>query len=138
MSHDSLPIPSWEALRDALAEWRGSVDQNEAFVLRQCDHFDAWRTELLAVEERLQQQTEALETERESIQLQWQRLDELRRGSKESHWMWFVFPQIFGLGHSPRARKYGIANLEEANAYLTHPLLGTRLRECFRLVRRII
>ncbi len=57
-------------------------------------------------------------------------LDELRRGRKQSHWMWFVFPQIDGLGTSPTARFYAIASAEEARAYLAHPLLGVRLREC--------
>jgi uncharacterized protein (DUF1810 family) len=60
-------------------------------------------------------------------------LGELRRGRKESHWMWFVFPQIQGLGGSPMARRYAIASREEARAYLAHPLLGARLRECTRL-----
>ena len=55
---------------------------------------------------------------------------ELRQGRKESHWMWFVFPQIAGLGTSPTARLYAIASAEEARAYLAHPLLGARLREC--------
>src|SRR5262249_50247656 len=59
---------------------------------------------------------------------------ELRRGRKTSHWMWFVFPQIQGLGHSPMARKFAIASLAEARAYLDHPVLGPRLRECTRLV----
>jgi uncharacterized protein (DUF1810 family) len=59
-------------------------------------------------------------------------LDELRRGSKESHWMWFVFPQLAGLGHSAMAREYAIKNLDEAHAYLAHPLLGPRLLECCR------
>lgn len=59
---------------------------------------------------------------------------ELKRGQKMTHWMWFVFPQISGLGHSSTAKKYGIANLDEAHAYLAHPLLGQRLRECFELV----
>ena len=54
-------------------------------------------------------------------------LAELRRGRKTSHWMWFVFPQIAGLGHSPTARFYAIADLDEARAYLTHPVLGPRL-----------
>ncbi len=79
MSQDSLPVPSWDVLREALAEWRGGIELNEAFMLRQCDYFDAWRAELLEVEARLQQQTEALETDREAIKLQWSRLDELRR-----------------------------------------------------------
>lgn len=57
-------------------------------------------------------------------------LDELRRGRKRSHWMWFVFPQIAGLGTSPTARFYAIASAGEARAYLDHPLLGPRLREC--------
>lgn len=57
-------------------------------------------------------------------------LDELRGGRKESHWMWFVFPQIAGLGQSPTSRKYAISSLQEAQAYLAHPVLGTRLREC--------
>ncbi|MCK5909717.1 MAG: DUF1810 domain-containing protein [Caulobacter sp.] len=56
-------------------------------------------------------------------------LAELRRGRKESHWMWFVFPQIQGLGSSPTARFYAIAHLAEAKAYLAHPVLGPRLRE---------
>jgi len=57
-------------------------------------------------------------------------LIELKAGRKQSHWMWFVFPQIAGLGHSPMAQHYAIQNLTEAQAYLTHPLLGARLREC--------
>jgi uncharacterized protein (DUF1810 family) len=59
---------------------------------------------------------------------------ELRRGRKASHWMWFVFPQIAGLGQSLMARRYAIASLDEACAYLAHPLLGARLRECAALV----
>jgi uncharacterized protein (DUF1810 family) len=55
---------------------------------------------------------------------------ELRRGRKSSHWMWFVFPQIAGLGHSPTAQFYAIGSLDEARAYLAHPVLGPRLREC--------
>ena len=61
-------------------------------------------------------------------------LDELRAGQKTSHWMWFVFPQIAGLGASPMARKFAIASLAEARAYLGHPVLGPRLEECTRLV----
>jgi uncharacterized protein (DUF1810 family) len=57
-------------------------------------------------------------------------LAELRRGRKESHWMWFVFPQIEGLGSSSTARTYAIRSLDEARAYLAHPVLGARLREC--------
>jgi uncharacterized protein (DUF1810 family) len=60
--------------------------------------------------------------------------DELRRGRKTSHWMWFVFPQIRGLGHSPIAQKFAIASLAEARAYLDHPILSPRLRQCTRLV----
>jgi uncharacterized protein (DUF1810 family) len=59
-----------------------------------------------------------------------QALAELRRGRKQSHWMWFVFPQIAGLGRSETARFYAIASADEARAYLGHPLLGPRLREC--------
>ena len=59
---------------------------------------------------------------------------ELRRGRKASHWMWFVFPQIRGLGHSPMAQKFAIASLAEARAYLDHPVLGPRLRQCTQLV----
>ena len=58
-----------------------------------------------------------------------QALAELRRGRKESHWMWFVFPQIAGLGRSPTAVRYAIASLAEARAFLAHPLLGPRLVE---------
>jgi uncharacterized protein (DUF1810 family) len=57
-------------------------------------------------------------------------LAELRAGSKQSHWMWFVFPQLAGLGLSPTARLYAIASIDEAHAYLEHSLLGARLREC--------
>ena len=59
-----------------------------------------------------------------------QALSELRRGRKESHWMWFIFPQLGGLGRSPTARFYGIHGRNEATAYLRHPLLGPRLLEC--------
>jgi uncharacterized protein (DUF1810 family) len=59
-----------------------------------------------------------------------QALSELRRGRKESHWMWFIFPQLDGLGRSPTARFYGIDGRNEATAYLRHPLLGPRLLEC--------
>jgi uncharacterized protein (DUF1810 family) len=57
-------------------------------------------------------------------------LSELQHGRKSSHWMWFVFPQIAGLGQSPTARKFAISTLEEAKAYLRHPVLGPRLIEC--------
>ena len=66
-----------------------------------------------------------------------QAVAELRRGRKESHWMWFVFPQIAGLGHSPTARRYAISSLDEARAYLAHPVLGPRLIECAGLVTQI-
>jgi uncharacterized protein (DUF1810 family) len=59
---------------------------------------------------------------------------ELAQGRKTSHWMWFVFPQARGLGSSAMARRYAIASLEEARAYLRHPVLGPRLRECTQLV----
>jgi uncharacterized protein (DUF1810 family) len=55
---------------------------------------------------------------------------ELRAGRKATHWMWFVFPQIAGLGYSPAARAYAISSLDEARAYLAHPVLGPRLVEC--------
>lgn len=57
-------------------------------------------------------------------------LAELRRGSKQSHWMWFIFPQLQGLGTSAMAQRYGISGLAEARAYLAHPVLGPRLIEC--------
>ena len=63
-------------------------------------------------------------------------LDELRGGRKASHWMWFVFPQLRGLGHSSTAQRYGLESLAEAQAYLAHPLLGARLRECTGLALR--
>ena len=59
-------------------------------------------------------------------------LTELRGGRKASHWMWFIFPQLKGLGSSPSAQHYGLASLAEARAYLDHPVLGARLRECTR------
>ena len=61
-------------------------------------------------------------------------LAELKAGRKQSHWMWFVFPQIAGLGRSPMAQHYAIQNLAEAQTYLAHPLLGTRLQECTQAV----
>ena len=62
---------------------------------------------------------------------------ELRAGRKESHWMWYIFPQIKGLGHSAMAQKYAISSVAEAAEYLNHPELGKRLRECTRLVTAI-
>jgi len=62
---------------------------------------------------------------------------ELRNGRKESHWMWFVFPQLRGLGFSAMAHQYGISSRKEAAAYLQHPVLGPRLRECTRLVNLV-
>jgi uncharacterized protein (DUF1810 family) len=62
---------------------------------------------------------------------------ELRGGQKTSHWMWFVFPQIEGLGHSPTARRFALSSRAEAEAYLRHPVLGPRLRECTRLVNAV-
>lgn len=64
-------------------------------------------------------------------------VEELRGGRKRGHWMWFVFPQLSGLGSSPMADRYGISGLEEAGAYLRHGLLGPRLRECARLVNGV-
>jgi uncharacterized protein (DUF1810 family) len=60
--------------------------------------------------------------------------EELAAGEKRSHWMWFIFPQLRGLGLSSTARRFGLSGLEEARAYLAHPLLGSRLRECTHLV----
>jgi uncharacterized protein (DUF1810 family) len=57
-------------------------------------------------------------------------LSEIRRGRKVGHWMWYVFPQVAGLGSSPMAQKYAISSLAEARAYVAHPVLGPRLREC--------
>ena len=62
---------------------------------------------------------------------------ELRVGRKRTHWMWFVFPQIAGLGHSAMAQRYALGSLDEARAYLAHPVLGPRLRECVRLVLNV-
>lgn len=59
---------------------------------------------------------------------------ELTAGTKRSHWMWFIFPQIAGLGSSPTARRFAIESMDEATAYLAHPVLGPRLRECTELV----
>jgi uncharacterized protein (DUF1810 family) len=63
-----------------------------------------------------------------------QALSELRAGRKQSHWMWFVFPQVAGLGRSSTAQHYAIGSLDKAQAYLEHPVLGTRLVECARAV----
>ncbi len=64
-------------------------------------------------------------------------LAELRGGAKRSHWIWFVFPQLRELGHSPTALHYGISSRDETRAYLAHEVLGPRLRECSRLVAQI-
>ena len=61
-------------------------------------------------------------------------LAELKAGEKRSHWMWFVFPQLRGLGHSPMAEFYGVGSLAEARAYLAHPVLGRRLKLCTQTV----
>ena len=61
-------------------------------------------------------------------------LSELRGGTKRSHWMWFVFPQVAGLGMSPTSQRYALSSLDEARAYLRHPILGARLLESFRAV----
>jgi uncharacterized protein (DUF1810 family) len=66
-----------------------------------------------------------------------QAVRELAEGRKRSHWMWFVFPQLRGLGRSAMAARFGIASLAEARAYLAHPLLGARLEECTGLTLRI-
>jgi uncharacterized protein (DUF1810 family) len=62
---------------------------------------------------------------------------ELRRGRKQSHWMWFVFPQIARLGHSAMAQRFAISSRKEALDYLAHPLLGSRLRECTALINAV-
>ena len=64
-------------------------------------------------------------------------LEELRAGRKRSHWMWFIFPQLRGLGSSPMAARFGISSLEEAREYLRHELLGPRLLECTQLVNGV-
>jgi len=64
-------------------------------------------------------------------------LAEITRGRKESHWMWFVFPQPVGLGHSAMAQRYGITAIDEARAYLAHPVLGPRLEECMEAALRV-
>jgi len=69
--------------------------------------------------------------------IEYQAHAELRAGRKASHWMWFVFPQIEGLGTSAMAQHYAIRSREEAAAYLEHPVLGPRLRECTRLVNAV-
>src|SRR3954471_17863724 len=62
-------------------------------------------------------------------------LNELKAGRKRSHWMWFIFPQMRGLGHSPTAQFYGISSIDEARAYLAHRGLGSRLDQCTKIVR---
>ncbi|HEX4027688.1 MAG TPA: DUF1810 domain-containing protein [Rhizomicrobium sp.] len=66
-----------------------------------------------------------------------QALAELRAGRKASHWMWFIFPQVAGLGESAMSRAYAIQSLAEARAYLAHPVLGARLRECCQAVMNL-
>jgi uncharacterized protein (DUF1810 family) len=64
-------------------------------------------------------------------------LEELRKGQKRTHWIWFIFPQLRGLGYSQMASRYGIASRTEAEAYLAHAILGPRLRECTELVNQV-
>lgn len=63
-------------------------------------------------------------------------LAELEQGRKQTHWMWFVFPQLLGLGTSSKAVRYGLRNLDHAKAYLAHPILGLRLRECAAILTK--
>jgi uncharacterized protein (DUF1810 family) len=65
-------------------------------------------------------------------------LAEIRRGAKRSHWMWYVFPQIAGLGASPMSQRYAIRGIEEARAYLGHPVLGPRYRECVAALQDLV
>lgn len=67
-----------------------------------------------------------------------QALSELRDAEKQSHWMWYIFPQIEGLGHSSMSRRYSITSVAEARAYLDHRILGPRLRECAAVVNGIV
>jgi len=87
----------------------------------------------MAVDDRFQLQrfVDAQEPEYETV------LVELRAGRKRGHWMWFIFPQIVGLGRSAMAQRFALSSLEEASAYLAHPVLGRRLRECAMLVAGI-
>ena len=64
-------------------------------------------------------------------------LAEIRAGRKQSHWMWYVFPQIAGLGHSPMSQRFAIGSLAEARAYLADPVLGARYRECVAALQRL-
>jgi uncharacterized protein (DUF1810 family) len=64
-------------------------------------------------------------------------LEELRRGHKTGHWIWFIFPQIAGLGHSAMSQRFAISSLEEAGRFLAHPVLGARLRECAAVILAI-
>ena len=64
-------------------------------------------------------------------------LAELEAGEKRSHWIWFIFPQLKGLGRSPQSEVYGVGSLAEAQAYAQHPILGPRLDQCTRLVHRV-
>jgi len=64
-------------------------------------------------------------------------VEELKRGRKTGHWIWYIFPQVAGLGHSHMSRGYAIASLQEARAYAEHPLLGPRLAECIQLVMAV-
>lgn len=64
-------------------------------------------------------------------------LGELKQGRKRSHWMWFIFPQLAGLGHSPTAHRFAISGPDEAHAYLAHPLLGDRILECTTTINTV-
>ena len=64
-------------------------------------------------------------------------VSELRQGRKQSHWMWFIFPQLAGLGHSAMAQRYALSSRDEATAFLGHAILGPRLRECTALVNAV-
>lgn len=67
-----------------------------------------------------------------------QALDEIRRGAKRSHWMWFIFPQIAGLGRSVMAQRYAVVDAAEARAYLAHPVLGARYVECVEALQDLV
>jgi uncharacterized protein (DUF1810 family) len=107
--------PGWECRNEACPEFGQPLDDHELVV----DAYDLRRF--------VDAQAGAYEGA----------MAELRAGRKTGHWMWFVFPQIAGLGRSPTAQHYAISSLDEARAYLEHPVLGTRLRECARILTEL-
>jgi len=116
--HPIRPLWRYLAMKPGHAAWRGMAARSTGDVIMS-DPYDLER--FVAAQKPVMDEVR----------------QELRQGRKQTHWMWFVFPQIAGLGHSPTARRYALRSLAEAGAFLEHPVLGPRLIECTAQVNAV-